>query len=99
VLPLVLRVVLSARGSVTNTRIGRVLQSVHVTHFSGNANNGSHASTFYWNVNNSSSNANRNIGARLKPLTRCVEAPSAPLGEIVGQKSLVAQAKNLAGGN
>jgi len=37
----------------------------HVTHFSSNANNGTNASTFYWNVNNSSSNADRWIGARL----------------------------------
>lgn len=31
---------------------------------SGNANNGVNAGTFYWNLNNASSNVNRNIGAR-----------------------------------
>ena len=31
---------------------------------SGNANNGANAGTFYWNLNNASSNVNRNIGAR-----------------------------------
>jgi len=41
----------------------------HVTHFSGNANNGTHAGVFYWNVNNSSGNANRNIGSQLNPHT------------------------------
>lgn len=36
-----------------------------VTHFSGNWNNGLHTGTFYWNVNNDSSNANRNNGSHL----------------------------------
>jgi len=72
---------------------------VHVTHFGGNANNGTHASTFYWNVNNSSSNANRNIGTRLNPLTHRVETPSSPLGEIVGHNSLVDTSKNWAWGH
>jgi len=40
----------------------------HVAHFGGNANNGTQAGLFIWNVNNASSNANRNIGARLNPL-------------------------------
>ena len=31
----------------------------------GNWNNGANAGAFYWNVNNSSSNRNRNIGAQL----------------------------------
>jgi len=31
----VMRVVVSVRGSVDSIRIGRVLQSVHVTHFGG----------------------------------------------------------------
>lgn len=31
----------------------------------GNANNGSNAGGFYWNLNNGSGNANQNIGARL----------------------------------
>lgn len=39
--------------------------SAQVTHFGGNANNGANAGTFYWNWNNDSSNANRNIGCHL----------------------------------
>lgn len=31
----------------------------------GNANNGTNAGTFYWNVNNDPSNRNRNIGTRM----------------------------------
>lgn len=42
----------------------------HVAHFSGNANNGTNAGTFYWNLNNSSSNANRNIGSQLGHLNQ-----------------------------
>jgi hypothetical protein len=44
----------------------------HVTHFSGNANNAGNASTFYWNLNNATSNRNRNIGSQLavKPIAR-----------------------------
>lgn len=36
-----------------------------VTHFSSNANNGANAGGFYWNLNNDSSNRNRNIGTQL----------------------------------
>jgi RNA-directed DNA polymerase len=36
-----------------------------VTHLSSNWNNGSNASTTYWNLNNSSANRNRNIGTHL----------------------------------
>jgi len=56
-----------ARGS--HTKIGRVHRPFHVTHFGGNANNGTNTGAFYWNVNNDSSNRNRNIGTRLIPLT------------------------------
>lgn len=35
---------------------------IHVTHFGSNANNGTNAGGFYWNLNNDSSNSNRNIG-------------------------------------
>jgi len=33
----------------------------HVALFSGNSNNGTNDSDFYWNLNNASSNANPNI--------------------------------------
>ena len=36
-----------------------------VTILGRNANNGTNASTFFWNLNNASSNANRNIGSQL----------------------------------
>ena len=41
-----------------------------VVHVSSNANNGRIAGTFYWNLNNSSSNANRNIGRQLGHLNK-----------------------------
>jgi len=74
------------------------LPSSHVTHFGGNANNGTHARAFYWNVNNSSGNANRNIGTRLNPHTYRDGASSSPLGEIAGHNSLVDTSKNWAWG-
>lgn len=52
-----------------------VLCHHRVTLFGSNANNGSQAGTFYWNVNNDSSNDNRNIGGRLTVAT-IVEAQS-----------------------
>lgn len=36
-----------------------------VAHFGSNANNGTNAGSFYWNLNNASSNRNRNIGTHL----------------------------------
>ena len=36
-----------------------------VTKLSGNANNGVNAGTFYWNLNNTSSNLNQNIGTHV----------------------------------
>ena len=36
-----------------------------VTQLGGNWNNGSNTGSFYWNVNNASSNRNRNIGSHL----------------------------------
>jgi len=68
----------------------------HVTHFGSNANNGTNAGTFYWNVNNSSSNANRNIGTQLCRQRKLGEG-SGPLGQICCHKSLVVFAKGLAG--
>ena len=46
-------------------RLGTQLHSLLVTHLGGNANNGSNAGSFYWNLNNDSSNRNRNIGAHV----------------------------------
>lgn len=40
----------------------------YVANFGSNASNGTNAGTFYWNLNNSSSNANRNIGTQQDPL-------------------------------
>jgi len=37
----------------------------HVTILGRNANNGTNAGTFYWNLNNDSGNLNRNIGRQL----------------------------------
>lgn len=42
--------------------------STHVAHFGSNANNGTNAGRFYWNWNNDSSNANRNIGSHVTSL-------------------------------
>lgn len=39
-----------------------MLFNLHVTNFSRNTNNGTNAGGFYWNLNNDSSNLNRNIG-------------------------------------
>lgn len=36
-----------------------------ITQLGGNWNNGSNAGSFYWNVNNSVSNRNRNISGHL----------------------------------
>jgi len=36
--------------------------NLHVTHFGRNTNNAANAGGFYWNLNNDSSNLNRNIG-------------------------------------
>lgn len=52
-----------------------------VLHVGGNWNNTSNAGLFYFNANNTSSNANTNIGARLLVCTyHCVGFPT-PLGE------------------
>lgn len=39
-----------------------MLFNLHVTHFGSNANNDADAGGFHWNLNNDSSNLNRNIG-------------------------------------
>jgi len=62
---------------------------------SGNANNGANAGTFYWNLNNASSNVNRNIGAR--QVVKIYPPNFLPLllKEYDVHKSLVEQSKNL----
>jgi len=52
----------------------------HVAHFGSNANNGTNAGTFYWNLNNSGSNANRNIATQVNhlKLTGCDHPASWP---------------------
>ena len=42
-----------------------VILYYHVAKFGSNANNGTNAGTFLWNLNNSSSNTNRNNGCHL----------------------------------
>lgn len=44
--------------------------------FGGNANNGTNAGRFYWNLNNASSNANRNIGAHLAVVVTRYNTPT-----------------------
>ena len=39
--------------------------SQQVANLGGNANNGTNARLFYWNLNNSSGNRNRNIAAQV----------------------------------
>lgn len=40
-------------------------KTIKVTKLGSKWNNGSNASTFYWNLNNASSNRNRNISSQL----------------------------------
>ena len=47
------------------------------TLFSGNWNNGTNARTFYWNLNNATSNVNRNIGTHLANFVE-IESPGTP---------------------
>ena len=42
-----------------------LLENRHVTILGRNANNGTNAGAFYWNLNNDSGNLNRNIGRQL----------------------------------
>lgn len=80
-------------------RIGVQYQRPVFTHLGGNANNGVNAGVFYWNLNNDSSNRNRNIGAHANPQSNAVKILAPHLSvKSVATKSLVAQAKNLAGG-
>lgn len=73
-------------------------QGQRFTHFGGNADNGSNAGAFYWNLNNDSSNRNRNIGAHANPQINVkILVPDFRV-EYVATKSLVEKSKNLAGG-
>jgi hypothetical protein len=73
-------------------------QSQHFTHLGGNANNGASAGAFYWNLNNDSSNRNRNIGAHVNPHNTVKILVPDLLVEYVATKSLVEKSKNSAGG-
>ena len=42
-----------------------MLEWFDVAHVGGNFNNGTNTGAFYWNLNNTSSNSNINIGSRL----------------------------------
>ena len=61
--------------------IGMQYQCLHFTILSGNSNNGVNAGAFYWNLNNGSSNANRNIGAQLAIVETRHRVPC-PIGRI-----------------
>lgn len=78
-------------------QIGMQYQSPLFTHLGGNANNGANAGAFYWNVNNSSSNSNRNIGAHVNP-PRYKDTGSWALAQISSHNSLVEQSNDWAGG-
>lgn len=83
--------------------IGTQYHNPRFTHLGGNANNGSQAGVFYWNVNNSSGNANRNIGSHVCPQSYAVKILVPVLLDkyVKAIKSLVDifSSKNLAGGN
>lgn len=57
------------------------LQSLLVTHFGGNANNGLNTGSFYWNLNNAASNRNRNIGTHVMLPLKCKEVGSRSLDQ------------------
>lgn len=50
-----------------------------ITQLGSNWNNGGKASAFYWNLNNSVGNRNRNIGSRLMYLIHIVNQKTAAL--------------------
>ena len=92
-----LRVVVLVRASLTKVLLKRdAMTQCHVTIFGSNANNGTNASTFYWNWNNDSSNANRNIGAHVPTSLKKSWVPD-PLVKYVANQSLVGKPKNSAG--
>lgn len=52
------------------------------TQLGGNWNNGTNARTFYWNLNNTSSNVNRNISTHLANFVKTVRSRyTLPLGK------------------
>ena len=71
----------------------------HVTILGRNANNGTNAGTFYWNLNNDSGNRNRNIGTRVCPQSSAVKMLITDLlVKHVAIKSLVGITEELGGG-
>lgn len=63
-------------------------------HVSSNANNGTNAGTFCVNANNSSTNANRNIGTQLAVIQVIECHPLPERANMSIQYSLVGQPKN-----
>jgi hypothetical protein len=59
--------------------------NLHVTHFGRNTNNAANAGGFYWNLNNDSSNLNRNIGTHhvSQSLKKCYGGFPVPLDEYI----------------
>jgi len=57
-----------------------------------NLNNGTNTGTFYWNLNNTSTNSNANIGGRI--LESCVGIQSLPLGKINNKTPLCVGSEN-----
>ena len=49
------------------------MSSKQVAKLSGNANNGTNAGTFYWNLNNTSSNVNVNISSQLNLFQKVIK--------------------------
>lgn len=86
------------KGNKNMKGIGAQHHCPRFTHFGGNANNGSNAGTFYWNLNNDSSNRNRNIGTHVNPHNNVKMLVPDLLVKYVAIKSLVGKPKNLAGG-
>jgi len=64
-----------------------VLYHHRVTNFGSNANQGTDAGAFLWNVNNDSSNDNRNIGGRLTVVRKLEIQTPHPLVEYVATKA------------
>lgn len=80
------------------TMLRLYISDTRVARFGGNANNGTNAGGFYWNLNNASSNRNRNIGRRHAVLHYLfMKYMTCPLGRTHNDphKSLVGKPKNL----
>lgn len=65
-----------------------MLDNLHVTHFGSNTNNEANAGGFYWNLNNDSSNLNRNIGTHhvSQSLMKCSDELPVLLDEYIATR-------------